>query len=72
MTVVHILRQQRQTPLNIGKDLALKAATNFFQRENKLRQFVGRNSSIQGKPIKAAHFGAYRRKCVQLHRVARR
>jgi hypothetical protein len=51
MTAIHILRQQRQSLLHVGQDLALKAATNFLQRVDKARQFVSRDPAVQSEPI---------------------
>ena len=54
IVVVHFSRQQGQSLLHVGQDLRLKAGANFLQRINEPGHFVGRDPTVQRKPIDPA------------------
>jgi hypothetical protein len=70
IVVVYVTRQHDQSLLNISQDLGLEAATNFLQRVDEARQFVGRYPPVQGKPIQPRHLSPHPDKRVQRHLVA--
>ena len=69
IVVVHVTRQHDKSLLNVGQDLGLKAATNFFQRVDEARHFIGRDPSIQGKPVEPCHLAPDPNKRVQWHLI---
>ena len=71
IVVVHISRQQGQSLLNVGQELCLKAGSDFLQRVDEPRHFVGPDPTVQRKPIEPGHLPPHAGKRIQRHRITR-